>query len=109
MCQNIRLCSSRFTVVEAHLHVTASFRKSVARLVCNSQSFELVLQHSAPRLWSWQHLGQHPTSADFLFIVMTSIVLILPSSFTMYLLTRVMGIAEPIWTVNMVEQELLKL
>lgn len=69
MCQSIRLCSSRFTVVEAHLHVTASFKKSVARLVCNSQSFEQILQHSPPRLWSCQHLAAGTASSKCWFLL----------------------------------------
>lgn len=96
-----QLCSSRFTVVEAHLHVTASLKKSVTRLVCNCHSFEkyCTTHHSDSGA-----VGQHPASAHFFFIVISSIVLIPQSSFTTYLLMRVMGIAKPIWTVNKVEQ-----
>lgn len=58
----------------------------------NHQCSGQALHHSPPRL-SWQH----PASADSFFTVVTSLVWILLSSSTVYLLMRVMGIAKPIW------------
>lgn len=43
--QNIRLCSSRFTIAEAYLHVTAELNISILPLIFKYQSFEQVLYH----------------------------------------------------------------
>lgn len=100
MSQNIS-CAPPDLLQWKHIFMSQHHARSLWQDWYATISLELVLHHHHPDSGAG---GQHPASADFFLMVITSIVFIFLSTFTTYLLLRVMGIAKPTWTVNMVEQ-----
>lgn len=104
ICQNSRLCSSRFTIAEAYLHVTAELNISILPLIFKYQSFEQVLYHCLRTLSASVRRYSFQQALISYFTVITSSVFNSHVTFRHVPTNEGYGIAIPVWTANMVVQ-----